>query len=184
MHRVAVAAWAGVDGGGLRRSLWHIWCDHLREQDRDHVYADPACTGNEDRLQRHGATVPPDNLILTYLGDTVTETPNLPDEIDRRICAGWMSFKRYKRELYDRPKASLIHLKARLVRSEVVKALLYRCATWTPLKGQYTKLRTTHHRVLLRILGAWCKSPNSLVQVAKQAYPPQRRLSANRRREH
>ena len=31
---------------------------------------------------------------FTYLGGTVTETPNLSDEIDRRIRAGWMSFKR------------------------------------------------------------------------------------------
>ena len=31
---------------------------HLREQDGDHVHADPARTGNEDSLQRHGATVP------------------------------------------------------------------------------------------------------------------------------
>ena len=36
---------------------------YLKEQDGDHVHADPACTGNEDSLQRHGATVPPDNLL-------------------------------------------------------------------------------------------------------------------------
>ena len=48
---------------GLRRSLRRIWSDHLREQDGDHVHADPARTGNEDSLQRHGATVPPDNLL-------------------------------------------------------------------------------------------------------------------------
>ena len=42
---------------------------------------------------------------FTYLGCTVTDTPNLSDEIDRRIRAGWMGFKRYKRELYDRPKS-------------------------------------------------------------------------------
>ena len=53
----------------------------------------------------------------------MTETPNLSDEIDRRIRAGWMSFKRYTQELYDRPKASLLPLKARMVRSEVVEAL-------------------------------------------------------------
>ena len=97
---------------------------------------------------------------FNYLGGTVNETPNLSDEIDRRIRAGWMGFKRYKRELYDRPKASLLLLKARMVRSEVVDVLLYGCATWTPLKGHYAKLRTTHHRMLLRTLGAWCKSPN------------------------
>ena len=64
-----------------------------------------------------------------YLGGTVTETPNLSDEIDRRIRAGWMSFKRYTRELYDCPKASLLPLKTRMMRSKVVEALLYGCAT-------------------------------------------------------
>ena len=99
----------------------------------------------------------------------MTETPNLSDEIDRRIRAGWMSFKRYTRELYDRPKASLLPLKARMVRSEVVEALLYGCATWTSLKGHYAKLRTTHHRMLLRILGSWCKSPNKRILSYKDA---------------
>ena len=66
MHRVAVAARAGADDGGFRRSLRHLWCDHLREQDVDHVHADSACTSNEDSLQRHGATVPPDNLLRLF----------------------------------------------------------------------------------------------------------------------
>ena len=78
-----------------------------------------------------------------------------------------MSFKRYKRELCDSPKASLLPLKARIMRSEVVEALL--CATWTPLKDHYTKLRTTYHRILLRILEAWCKSPNKRILSYKDA---------------
>ena len=106
---------------------------------------------------------------FTYLGGTVTETPNLSDEIDPRIRAGWMSFKHYMRELYDRPKASLLPLKARMVRSEVVEALLYGCAPWTPLKGHYTKLRTTHHGMLLRTLGTWCKSSNERTLSNKDA---------------
>ena len=108
----------------------------------------------------------------THLEGTVTKTPNLSDEIDRRVRAGWMSFKRYTWELYDRPKASLLPLKARMVRSEVVEALLHRCATWTPLKVHYTKLRTTHHRMLLRILGTRCKSPNKRILSFKNT--PQR----------
>ena len=72
-------------------------------------------------------------------------------------------------ELYDLPKASLLPLKARMVRSEVVEALLYGCVTWTPLKCHYAKLRTTHHRMLLRILGAWCKSPNKRILSYKDA---------------
>ena len=106
---------------------------------------------------------------FTYLEGTVTETPDLSDEIDRRIRAGRMSFKRYKREMYDRPKASLLPLKAQMVRSEVVEALLYGC-DMTPLKGHYTKLRTTHHRMLLRIVGAWCKSPNKRILSYKDAF--------------
>ena len=93
-----------------------------------------------------------------YLGGAVTETPNLSDEIDRRIRAGWMSFNRYRRELYDRPNASLLDLKVRMVKVDVVQALLYGCGTWTPLKVHYRKLRTVYHRVLLRILGAWCRA--------------------------
>ena len=58
-----VDARAGADDGGLRRSLRRIWSDHLREQDGDHVHADPARTGNEDSLQRHWVTVPSDNLL-------------------------------------------------------------------------------------------------------------------------
>ena len=60
---------------------------------------------------------------FTYLGSTVTENPNLLNEIDRRISTGWVSFKRYTRELYDGPKESLLLLKARMVKPEVVEAL-------------------------------------------------------------
>ena len=94
---------------------------------------------------------------FVYLGSAITESSRLSAEIDRRIRAGWMSFNRYRVELYDRPTASL-DLKTRMVKSEVVEALLYGCAAWTPLKGDYQKLRTAHHRMLLRILGAWCRS--------------------------
>ena len=66
-------------------------------------------------------------------------------EIDRRIREGWMSFNRYREELHDRPTASLA-LKTRMVKSEVVEALQYGCAAWTPLKGDYQKLRAAHHR--------------------------------------
>ena len=106
---------------------------------------------------------------FAYLGGIVTETPNLSDEIDRRIRAGWMGFKRYKRELYNHPKATLLPLKAWMVRSEIVEALLYECATWTSLKGHYAKLRTTHRSMLLRILGAWFKSPNKRILSYKDA---------------
>ena len=74
---------------------------------------------------------------FTYLEGAVTETSNLSDQIDRRIRAGWMSFRRYTRGLYDRPKASLLHLKAWRMKPEVVEVLLYGCAIWTPHNGHY-----------------------------------------------
>ena len=42
--------------------------------------------------------------FFTYLSGAVTETRNLSDEIGGRVHAWWMSFRRYARELYDRPK--------------------------------------------------------------------------------
>ena len=36
---------------------------------------------------------------------------------------------------------------------EAIEALLYGSTTWTPRQGDYGQLRTTHHRILLRILG-------------------------------
>ena len=92
------------------------------EQDGDHAHIDSACVGNADSQivfntpgqQYHRTT------SFTCLGDAVTETPNnLSDEIDRRIRAGWMRFRRYTRELHDRPKTSLLDPKARMVKSEV-----------------------------------------------------------------
>ena len=74
-----------------------------------------------------------------------------------------MSFHRYRRELYDHPNASLLDLKVRMVKVDVVQALLYGCGTWTLLKVHYRKLRTVHHRVLLRILGAWCRAQDHRV---------------------
>ena len=94
---------------------------------------------------------------ILYSTRAITESSRLSAEIDRRIGAGWMSFNRYRVELYDRPTASL-DLKTQMVKSEVVEAPLYGCAAWTPLKGDYQKLRTAHHRMLPRILGAWCRS--------------------------
>ena len=40
----------------------------------------------------------------------------------------------------------------------MVEALLYGCVAWAPLKGNYQELRFAHHRMLLRIFGAWCRS--------------------------
>ena len=45
-----------------------------------------------------------------------------------------------------------------MVKVDVVQALLCGCGTWTPLKIYFRKLRTVHHWVLFRSLGAWCRA--------------------------
>ena len=169
MHRAAVAARAGADDGGLVEFFGTF--SLTISESKTKTMCMPILRAPAAKIvfnatgQQYRQTTP-----FTYLGGTVTEMPNLSDEIDRRIRAGWMGFKRYKRELYDRPKASLPSFKARMVTSEVEEVLLYGCATWTPLKGPYAKLRTTHHRMLLRILGTWCKSPNKRILSYKDAH--------------
>ena len=83
--------------------------------------------------------------------------------MDRRTRAGWIRFRRCTRGLYDQPegKASLLLLKARMVKSKPVETLLYICATRTPLKD-HNKIRTL--RILLRILEARCKSSNTSIR--------------------
>ena len=53
------------------------------------------------RLFRHRTS-------FIYLGGAIHGTLNLFAEIARRLRAGWMGFGRFKRELFDRPKASLV----------------------------------------------------------------------------
>ena len=108
----------------------------------------------------HRGTPPPTQVqSFTYLGVAVTEVPDMSVEIARRTRACWMRIRRYLRELYDQPKVTL-SLKIRMVKAEAIEALLYGCSTWTLRQEHYTKLRTVHHRVLLRIIGAQRKKPD------------------------
>ena len=65
---------------------------------------------------------------FTYLGGTVTETPDMSVEIATQTRACWMRIRRYLRELYDQPKVAL-SLKSRRVKAEAIEALLYGCST-------------------------------------------------------
>ena len=110
----------------------------------------------------------------------MTEMPNnLSDEIDRRIRAGWIGFKRYKRELYDFPKASLLPLEARMARSEVVEALLY--GWMRDMDPPEVPLCQAPYNAPQDV----ASSSRSLVQIAEQAHPlVQRCPSPNPMREH
>eukprot|EP00752_Nemacystus_decipiens_P004772 g4343.t1 len=88
-----------------------------------------------------------------YLGGLVNEHGDLTREINHRSKAAWACFKRYKTELFDLPGAPF-GLKARLLKAEAVEALLYGCVTWSPRRDHYYRLlRTTHHQLLLRVIG-------------------------------
>ena len=87
------------------------------------------------------------------------ETPHMSVEIARRTRACWMLIRRYLWEPYDQSKVAL-SLKTRMVKAEAIEALLHGCSTWTLRQEHYAKLRTVHHRVLLRIIGAQRKRPD------------------------
>ena len=89
----------------------------------------------------------------------MTEIPDMSVEIAGRTRACWMRIRRYSRELYGQPKVAL-SLKTRMVKAEAIEALLYGCSTWTLRQEHYAKIRTVHHRILLRIIGAQRKRPD------------------------
>ncbi|CAB1113911.1 unnamed protein product [Ectocarpus sp. CCAP 1310/34] len=87
-----------------------------------------------------------------YLGGLINEQGDLTREINHRSKAAWACIRRYATELFDRPGAPF-RLKARLLQAEAVAALLYGCMTWSPRRDHYRLLQTTHHRLLLRVIG-------------------------------
>ena len=99
---------------------------------------------------------------FTYLGGAVNEIPDMSVEIARRTRACWMRIRRYLRQLYDQSKVAL-SLKTRMVKAEAIEALLYGYSTWTLRQEHYARIRTVHHRVLLRIIGAQSRRPDHRV---------------------
>ena len=99
---------------------------------------------------------------FTYLGATATDTaPNLSDEIDRlqALHAGAVRRSEGTSAAAEGPDGEVQGSKDSLIRMRVMELL----------RGHYTKLRTTHHKMLLQILRAWCKSPNKRILSNKYA---------------
>ena len=65
---------------------------------------------------------------FVHLGGNVNHNPDMSIEVDRRIRNAWCSFGKYTLELYDRPSAPL-ELKIRMLRAEVLEAILHGCVT-------------------------------------------------------
>ena len=89
---------------------------------------------------------------FVYVGGLITEDADITRDINRRTKIAWGCFRKFSTELFDRPNAPL-RLKARLLKAEAMEALLYGCMTWAPRNAHHRQLRTTHHKLLLRVIG-------------------------------
>ena len=89
---------------------------------------------------------------FVYLGGLITEDADITRDINRRTKIAWGCFRKFSTELFDTPSAPL-RLKARLLKAEAMEALMYGCMTWAPRNAHYRQLRTTYHKLLLRVIG-------------------------------
>ncbi|CAM9334743.1 unnamed protein product, partial [Sphacelaria rigidula] len=95
---------------------------------------------------------------FVHLGEAISADARMSIEIDRRISAAPCATSvTSKFEVEGTPVATRgphaeLSLKVRLLKVEVVEALLYGCATWTLRSEDLDSLRTAHHRLYLRRL--------------------------------
>ena len=88
---------------------------------------------------------------FVYLGGLTTEDADITRDINRSTKIAWGCFRKFPTKLFDRPSAPL-RLKARLLNAEAMEALLYGCMTLAPRNVHYRQLRTTHHKLFLRVI--------------------------------
>ena len=90
---------------------------------------------------------------FVYLGGNINHNnTDLSIEVNRCIRNAWCSFRKYTLELYNRPIAPL-EIEIRMLRAEVLEAMLYGCVTWSPRACHYDTLRRAHHSFLTRCIG-------------------------------
>ena len=89
---------------------------------------------------------------FVYLGGLITKDADITRDINRRTKIAWGRFRKFSTELFDRPSAPL-RLKGRLLKAEAMEALLCGCMTWALRNAHHRQLRTTHHKLLLRVIG-------------------------------
>ena len=65
---------------------------------------------------------------FVHLGGNVNHNADLSIEVNQRIRNAWCSFRKHTPELYARRSAAP-KLKIRMLRAEVLEAMLYGCAT-------------------------------------------------------
>ena len=91
---------------------------------------------------------------LKCLGGTISEDADMSAKLKSRARSAYGAIHRYNQQLYDRATAIVsLELKVKLLRSEVLGALIYGCDTWTLLQKGYDFLRKQHRRLLRRYIG-------------------------------
>ena len=158
--RVQIASRASENDDGYRGGIRCVWLDRV-EEDEDSPDAgtgEGAAAGGDTntslpRLEIAAAGQKYNQVHqFIYLGGLITEDPDITRDINRRTNFAWGCFRTFSTKLFDRPSAPL-RLKARLLKAEAMEALLYGCMTWAPCNAHYRQLRTTHHKLLLRVIG-------------------------------
>ena len=94
-----------------------------------HLWSHPNTASNALRIEAAGQRYR-HTTEFVYLGSAISESANLDTKIKRRIGTAWASVRKYSSQLYDRRNARP-SLKIRLFKAEIMKTMLYGCATWT-----------------------------------------------------
>eukprot|EP00752_Nemacystus_decipiens_P018516 g16601.t1 len=153
----------GGDGGTqldrVRRAVWGVlYADDAGVVSKSAEGLGRMMTIIVEVFREFGLTVSERKTLTLVMRVKEKQPPPLPpppliiEAAGQRSKAAWACFKRYKTELFDRPGAPF-GLKVRLLKAEAVEALLYGCVTWSPRRDHYRLLRTTHHQLLLRVIG-------------------------------
>ena len=129
--------------------------NHTRHEEKKaeatYLWFDPSRASNALLIEATGQLYKHTSEFV-YLGGAISESVDHYTEIERRIGAAWASVRRFISQLYDRWNVRW-SLKIKLSKAEVVEAMLYGCATGTTFSLNFGRLRTTHHKLLLRVIG-------------------------------
>ena len=98
-------------------------------------------------------------MLFLYLGGLIDANADIMPEIKRRIRLTWACYDRFKRELCDMEDTPFM-LKVRLLNTEVMETLLYRCVTWALGLQHIARLRTDPHNLLLS-KDHWLSAPTA-----------------------
>ncbi len=89
---------------------------------------------------------------FVYLGSCLHEDADITAELKRRRSRTACKMKDYSKQLYDNRHVPL-STKIRMLKAEVMEALLHGAKTWTLHTEHYVMLRQTHHTLLKRCIG-------------------------------